>query len=62
MQYSRYFRNAFVRANYNNTKLGRTATIAYLDSFFNNLVFGKSNELESRELHIIPNTKQQDIQ
>ena len=51
-QHSKYFRDALVRANYNNVKLGIIATRKYLDLFFGNLLFGEGNELRSRELHI----------
>ncbi|MDR0491359.1 MAG: Fic family protein [Oscillospiraceae bacterium] len=54
-QHSKYFRNALVRANYNNAKLGITATREYLDLFFGNLLFGERNGLKSRELHIDKN-------
>lgn len=47
-----YFRNALVRANYNNVKNGITATTKYLELFFENLLFGKNNELKNRYLHI----------
>ena len=47
-----YFRNALVRANYNNVKKGITATTKYLELFFENLLLGKNNELRNRHLHI----------
>lgn len=47
-----YFRNALVRANYNNVKKGITATTKYLELFFENLLLGKNNELKNRYLHI----------
>lgn len=47
-----YFRNALVRANYNNVKNGVTATTKYLEMFFENLLLGKNNELKNRYLHI----------
>lgn len=47
-----YFRNALVRANYNNVKNGITATTKYLELFFENLLLGKNNELKNRYLHI----------
>ena len=47
-----YFRNALVRANYNNLKKGITATTKYLDAFFENLLLGSTNELKNRYLHI----------
>ena len=54
-----YFRNALVRANYNNLRKGITASSKYLDDFFNNLLLGKSNELKNRYLHIDYNAKSQ---
>lgn len=47
-----YFRNALVRANYNNVRNGITATTKYLELFFENLLLGKNNELKNRFLHI----------
>lgn len=47
-----YFRNALVRANYNNLKLGITSTTEYLEKFFENLLLDKHNELKNRFLHI----------
>lgn len=47
-----FFRNALVRANYNDVKNGITATTKYLELFFENLLLGKSNELKNRCLHI----------
>ncbi|MCL2486135.1 MAG: Fic family protein [Oscillospiraceae bacterium] len=45
-----YFRNALVRANYNNLKLGIHATQTFLDRFFANLLLGENNELKNRDL------------
>ncbi|MCR4593696.1 MAG: Fic family protein [Clostridiales bacterium] len=47
-----YFRNALVRANYNNLKSGITATTNYLEMFFENLLLNSDNELKNRYLHI----------
>ena len=47
-----YFRNALVRANYNNLQNGITATTKYLVLFFENLLLGSHNELKNRYLHI----------
>lgn len=47
-----YFRNALVRANYNNVKNGITSTTKYLEMFFENLLLGKNNELKNKYLHI----------
>ena len=51
-KHSWYFRNALVRANYNNYSKGISATTAFLELFFKNLLFGEKNELHNRTLHI----------
>lgn len=50
--HSWYFRNALVRANYNNIKLGITSTTRFLEQFFRNLLMNETAELKNRELHI----------
>ena len=50
--YSWYFRNALVRANYNDWKNGIYATPKYLEQFFSNLVLGTEHTLKNRYLHI----------
>ena len=50
--HSWYFRNALVRANYNNIKLGVTSTNRFLEQFFRNLMMNETVELKNRELHI----------
>lgn len=47
-----YFRNALVRANYNDHKRGIYATTEYLDRFFRNLLLGENNILKNREMCI----------
>lgn len=47
-----YFRNALVRANYNDWQNGIHATTEYLELFFENLLLGKTHELKNRFLHI----------
>ncbi len=47
-----YFRNALVRANYNNLTNGVHATTKYLDRFFENLILGRHNELKNRTMYI----------
>lgn len=47
-----YFRNALVRANYNNFRKGIHATTEYLEKFFSNLLLGTDFELKNRQLHI----------
>lgn len=50
--HSWYFRNALVRANYNNYSKGISATPLFLERFFRNLLLGESNRLSNREMHI----------
>lgn len=50
--HSWYFRNALVRANYNDVQRGIHATTIYLDRFFENLLMGYHNDLKNRYLHI----------
>lgn len=47
-----YFRNALVRANYQNLPAGVERTTEYLELFFRNLLMGEKNELKNRYLHI----------
>ncbi len=47
-----YFRNALVRANYNDLQNGVYATTEYLEKFFENLLLGPQHELKNRYLHI----------
>ena len=47
-----YFRNALVRANYNDFKSNISATVKYLELFFENLLLGYHNELKNRYLHV----------
>ena len=51
-EHSWYFRNALVRANYNNYSKGISATTSFLELFFRNLLFGEKNGLHNRDLHI----------
>lgn len=50
--HSWYFRNALVRANYNEFYKGISATDTFLIKFFENLLLGKTNVLSNREMHI----------
>ena len=45
-----YFRNALVRANYNNIPKRIFATSEYLELFFRNLLFGAQNKLSNRTM------------
>lgn len=47
-----YFRNALVRANYNNLKAGVHETREYLELFLRNLLLNEKNELRNRYMHI----------
>lgn len=47
-----YFRNALVRANYNNLQKGVHETTEYLEVFLRNLLLNEKNELHNRNLHI----------
>lgn len=47
-----YFRNAMVRANYENLAAGIHETNEYLVKFLRNLLLGEENELKNRYLHI----------
>ena len=49
---SRYFRDALVRANYNNIPKGVHATLEYLELFFRNLLLGEDNELNDYSTYI----------
>ena len=59
-----YFRNAMVRANYENLPAGIHETNEYLVKFLRNLLLGEENELKNRYLHIsglVSETKNQAI-
>ncbi|MDP9800801.1 fido (protein-threonine AMPylation protein) [Arcanobacterium wilhelmae] len=47
-----YFRNALVRANYNDLKNGVYATTKFVELFLENLLLGGEHPLRNRELHI----------
>ena len=47
-----YFRNALVRANYNNLQKGVHSTTKFLELFFSNLLLGTNHELKNRYMHI----------
>jgi len=48
--HSWYFRNALVRANYNNFGKGIYATTEYIEAFFRNLILSEHNELKNRTM------------
>ena len=47
-----FFRNALVRANYNDLKNGVHETTEYLELFLRNLLLDENNELHNRTMHI----------
>jgi fido (protein-threonine AMPylation protein)/ribosomal protein S25 len=47
-----YFRNALVRANYNDHNNKIFATNKYINMFFGNLLLGESNALINRDMHV----------
>ena len=47
-----YFRNALVRANYQNIRQGVYENRTYLNKFLRNLLLDESNSLHNRDLHI----------
>lgn len=47
-----YFRNALVRANYNDLKNGIHETTEYLELFLRNFLLDEENELHNRYMHI----------
>ena len=64
-----YFRNALVRANYNNRAKGVFETTRYLELFLHNLLLDEENLLSNRELHVgykgteeAPKTSERDTQ
>ena len=52
-QHSWFFRNALVRANYKNARLGVNNSPQYLERFFRNLLLGEQMPLHNRDLHIL---------
>ncbi len=51
-KHSWYFRNALVRANYNDLKNGIHATTKFLELFFYNLLMGTKYELKNRYMYV----------
>ncbi len=51
-KHSWYFRNALVRANYEDVSKGIHKTEKYLLYFLSNLLLGKNYSLKNREMHI----------
>lgn len=59
--HSWYFRNALVRANYNNLSKGIYATTEYIEAFFRNLILSENNELKNRTM-LVQESSTQNIQ
>ena len=57
-----YFRNALVRANYNDLKNGVHETTEYLELFLRNLLLDEKNELHNRSMHISGMFKETDFE
>ena len=57
-----YFRNAMVRANYNNLQKGVHETTEYLELFLRNLLLGEENLLQNRTLHMSGKIVKQDFE
>ena len=57
-----YFRNAMVRANYNNLKKGIHETTEFLELFLRNLLLGEDNPLQNRTLHVSEKIVKQDFE
>lgn len=55
-QNSKYFRNALVRANYQNLNQDIYYTMEYLNKFFGNLLLSEKNLLDNREMQIKDST------
>ncbi|MCL2473327.1 MAG: Fic family protein [Alphaproteobacteria bacterium] len=51
-KHSKYFRNALVRANYQNLATNVSYTMAYLNRFFGNLLLGENNRLDNADLQL----------
>ena len=51
-KHATYFRNALVRANYQNLKKDISYTYDFLNKFFGNLLLGETNFLDSQEMQL----------
>lgn len=56
-----YFRNALVRANYNDLRNGIHETTEYLELFLRNLLLGEKHELHNRTMHVSGIWKEENI-
>lgn len=59
-RHSWYFRNALVRANYEDVTKGVSPTTTYLERFFDNLLCAEQYELKNRYLHLDWHSKRTD--
>ena len=57
-----YFRNALVRANYNDYTKDIRETTEFLELFLRNILLNEKNELKNRYLHVRWKTVKQDIE
>ena len=57
-----YFRNALVRANYNDHYGKINSTYEYLNRFFGNLILGENDPLRNRDLHVRAGGTDDDVQ
>ena len=57
-----YFRNALVRANYNDLRNGVHETTEYLELFLRNLLLDEKNKLHNRSMHISGMFEEADIE
>jgi fido (protein-threonine AMPylation protein) len=53
MNHSWFFRNALVRANFNDLQQGISETTSFLEAFFQNLLLSTNHPLNNRTLHIL---------
>lgn len=60
-KHSWYFRNALVRANFNDYQDKIYATQEYLNYFFGNLLLEENNELKNRNLRVDVGEKPNDV-
>ena len=61
-KYALYFRNALVRANYQNLEEDIPYTMEYLNKFFGNLLLGEKNVLDDKQMQIKKTTTQKTTQ
>ena len=61
-KYALYFRNALVRANYQNLEADIPYTMEYLNKFFGNLLLGEKNVLDNKQMQIKEITTQKTTQ